>query len=196
MDSNNTGKETLVEAFGAEIGGKLFGAAVKLSARHNVDLDDVIQDMTIEAWLVRESYGYIHINTVALHTKNALYAGKAGFRYGNNKYHTDRGESEVCLSDLSLSAERRTQIGGDDEDYHDTPAEAILELLSNQVNYDLREQFADTLADLPDTTRAVAVGLVAGYNKSEIATQLGKSNAFVTGEVKKLQVAFGWAVRD
>lgn len=203
-DSNinsNTGKETLVEAFGADIGGKLFGAAVKLSARHNVDLDDVIQDMTIEALWVREHYaaqaytpGYININTVILRTKNALYAGKAGFRYGNNRYHTDRGESEVCLSDLSLNNERRTQIGGDDEDYHDTPAEAILELLSSQVNYDLREQFTDTLADLPDTTRAVAVGLAAGYNKSEIATQLGRSNAFVTGEVKKLQTAFGWAV--
>lgn len=186
-------KQVLTEAFGEEIGKKLFGAAVKLSAIHNVDLDDVIQDMTIEALTVRENYGFIHINTVILRTKNALYAGKAGFRYGNNKYHTDKGESEVCLSDLSLSDERRTQIGGDDEDYQLTPAESVLELLSDQAHSDLYERVAETLTDLDAETRAIAGGLVAGFSKGEIAAQMGKPGSFVSLKMKTLQAAFAWA---
>jgi len=189
-------EQILTEVFGSEIGRKLFGAAVKLSAVHNVDLDDVIQDMIIEALEIKERYGFVHINTVVLRTKNALYAGKSGFRYGNNKYHTDKGQSEVCLADLSLDGNRRTQVTDDreDEDTSYSAEERLFEFVSEQVEWDLREQFYETLSSLDNETQIVAYGLMAGFSQVEIAESLGKSSAYVTGKKQSLQGALEWAV--
>jgi len=191
----NESKRVLVEVFGDEIGGRLFGSAVKLSAIHNIDLDDVVQDMVIEALDVQKKYGFVHINTTVLRTKNALYAGKSGYRYGGNSYQSGKDLGEITLSDFRVVRERREQIaqepGNDDGDQR-----SLLEFVSHQVEWDLRETFYDTLADLDADTQALAYGLMAGYSQTEIAESLGKSNAYVSIRKGRLQEAFGWAVAE
>lgn len=187
-------KDCLVETFGAEIGKALFGAAVKLSTRYGIDLDDVVQDMVIEGLDIQAKYGFPHVNTIVQRTKNALYAGRSGNRYGNNAYYEGKGMAEVAYSDINIRGKSNgacyvSNAGAEAGILNDFVDES-----QARIDSDLRERIDEVLAGLDSETRAVAYGLYAGYSQGEIAAQLGRSDAFVSKRKQALREAFAWAV--
>ncbi len=169
-------KTALIETFGTEIGSKLFGAAVKVSAQLNVELDDFCQDLAAEALKVQAEYGYVNVKIAVKHAKNTIYDT---YNYGVNRYFSALGVSEFSVD---ATAEQ------------DTDENALLDVLTFDRNAVVRESLADDFAAVIETLsaaeRAVLVGLAEGWQAQEIAQKIGRSNAWVSQTKKHLQVTF------
>lgn len=170
MDS----KQALVDTFGTEIGGRLFGAAVKVSVKLGVDLDDFVQDLSITALAVQTEYGYVNINIAVKRAKAAIYNT---YNYGVNRYYGEQGISELSVDESD---------NGDGEN--------LIDLLTFDLNAiavsDLTAEFAAILETVSAADRQVLYGLAGGWQAQEVAATLGKSNAWVSGAKKRLQAAF------
>jgi hypothetical protein len=204
MDSidNNTGKATLVEAFGTEIGSKLFGAAVKLSARYNVDLDDFIQDVAEAATEVQTEYGFVHVNTAINRAKNAIFAS---YRYGVNRYYGEQGVTEFSYDATTapeyITDHRAKATPGDSDDHNsdDDTERTLLDIQGGTfTNYcvvaeNLSDAFLASYATLSNEDRVIMVALSEGWQAQEIAREIGKSGAYISNAKKRLRETFAWA---
>lgn len=177
MDSTRIdSKQTLITAFGSEIGAKLYGAAVKCAARYNISCDDFCQDVAEAGLTVQREYGFVHIHTTINRAKNAVFVG---YRYGVNRYYRAAGIREFWA-----------------DAYDDTEpeSEGLWDTLVYDPNAVIRDNlsaaFMEVFAALSDTDRAIMLALSEGWKATEIAARLSKSSAYVSTTKKRLQAAF------
>jgi DNA-binding NarL/FixJ family response regulator len=172
------GKRALVEAFGQEAGEALYGAAVKLSNRHGVPLDDVIGDMSIAALEVEANYGFYHINTIVNETRAMVYRS---YRYGVNEYYHTQGVNVDSLQEL---------VDGDADEALNLVGVGLVTVEDAAVRMDV----VDTLEALTRRDRQIAQGLMQGLSGAEIGERLGCSRQYVYKRKRAMREAFGWAV--
>lgn len=178
------GKTSLIETFGREIGGKLFGAAVNVSLRLNVDLDDFCQDLAESALDIESRYGFVHINTAV---KSATNAVMHTYVYGVNSYYRTKGFSEIAIED-------KNDPTNPDNSWLDAATFRTGLISGSRVKDNLSDAFAESLETLSDTDRFILSALGEGWKGGEIAAKLGKSPAYITLAKKRLQSAFAWAI--
>lgn len=150
MDS----KTAMQEAFGNEIGRKLYAVSVKLSQRYGIDLDDVCSEVMMVSLETQTKYGFVHINTVAQAVKNELYDT---YKYGVNRYYGQQF--------AEVSADKETEDGGtllDTLESPDTHREVDVKLVVERL-----------VADLSDMDKEIVAGLFAGLDPKQIADNLG-----------------------
>ncbi len=154
-------RTVLISTFGSEIGLKLYGAAVKLSNRYGIDLDDVTQEIALAALEVLTDYGFCHINTAVNKTKDALAAGS---NYGVNRYYSRKGVSEVSIDQ--------------DDDQDDESGDSwVLAFADESFDWDTIDTALSVQAEFAriedGTDRLIANYLAEGKGPVEVQAEIG-----------------------
>jgi len=170
-------KAALIEVFGDEVGAKLYGAAVKMSIRYGIDVDDVAQDIAEAALHIQAEYGYVNINIAINHAKNALFQG---YNYGVNQYYTMRHGI------TTVSADQENENG-------DTLIETLEDTFTF-VSVDLRMAFADFFGTLDSRDQTIITGLLQGDGVVKIAEAAGCSPGTVSNRKKSLYGQFAQVI--
>jgi len=172
-DSTNL---TVLDQF--EEAAALRGAAVKLAQAYGVDLDDVVQDMAINALEIKDAYGFEHVNTIVNRTRDNL----TSYNYGVNRYYREQGVAEVSV---------------DQYEYDDDDTSWVVAFADESFDWDrvdTRLSVEATLGELPTTQRQIAQGLMQGMTGRDIAVKVGVHETTVSSKKHNLREAFAWAV--
>lgn len=150
-------KAAMETTFGAEIGGKLYGAAVRLSCQYGIDLDDVASEITVAAFQIQASYGFVHVNTAVNRSKNALFSTN----YGDvNRYYDAKG-----VTVMSLDVE--TEDGG-------TLADTLAVTSPDAFEgIDVALVVERVVKGLSDRDQAIARAWLQEIDPKEVARQMG-----------------------
>jgi len=162
FDSESNGRskdrEVLTTLFGDKVGRTLFGAAVRISSRYGIDLDDVTQEIALAGSAVEEKYGFLHVNSTCWKARDALTKRND---YGVNAYYSKTGVSVT-------SYDRESGPDGD---------EWVLAFADEGFDWDRVDttlSVREVLATIEDPTdRAIAEGFLAGRGPVEISEELG-----------------------
>ncbi len=155
----------------------LKGAAVKLALAYGIDLDDVAQELAINALLVKEELTFEHVNTIVWRTRGEL----GSERYGVNRYYHRKGVAEVGLAE-----------GDDAEDLTEWNV-AFADETFDWGSVDTALAVRKTVSELPELERGIALGLMEGLSGREIAAKLGCHEVTVSRKKNELRGAFAWA---
>jgi len=151
-------KLTLTEAFGTD-GAALYGVARKLAGTYMIDVEDVAAEVMVAALEVKASYGFVHINTVANHVKNAF----RGTSYSDfSAYAAGQGAGVVNLEALA-----------EQEDSEEAADVVLTDGGAAWAEAELSIEVRQALSGLSEQDRRIAAGFASGLTLAEIAQGIG-----------------------